>query len=373
MKGFIKDGKFRPTGNKSKSSLKKDQIRSKKTSPKTGNAPRGEFQMQSALTRGVLPSSRFGSKPIHGDENKLNKKLNEEQMQLGRADRGRDKKSLELGKDFHLFRIFQSDDNDRSEIAHVKAKNLEDAVEYVKNEYLTKEGRDEVDEQDGGEDTAYLMLYENNEDEIKTEVEEEANKMEMESNWGKLGAKGSTDFWKTDKEKEEWIENEVEERLDMDEGYSWGYEIAQDDDIEENFDTIYGSNDFVDLLDPERSGKKYSDVVKEKGGADKAFYSASGQGFESGNPDNSFNLNTGKLDLYDPKTNPKPTGRNKFTKDDADKVWRENHPLDYVVRVRENNQVVWEQKYKTKKEAVKARKWHEKDHGGAVSIEEEEQ
>jgi len=97
LKGFTKgkgkSKKFIPTSKKS--GLKKDQIRSKKTLPEKGNAPRGEFQMQSALTRGKLPSSRFGSKPIHGDEMKLAKQLDKEQMQIGRADRGRDKQSMD--------------------------------------------------------------------------------------------------------------------------------------------------------------------------------------------------------------------------------------------------------------------------------------
>jgi len=47
--------------------------------------------------------------------------------------------------------------------------------------------------------------------------------------------------------------------------------------------------------------------------------------------------------------------------------------MEYVVRVRdENHNVSWEKRIKTLKEAKKVRKWHENDHGYAVSIEEDE-
>jgi len=94
MKGFTKGKgkgkKFIPTSKKN--GLKKDQVRSKKTLPKKGEAPRGEFQMQSTFARGKLPSSKFG----HHDDIPYLKQLDKEHSQLGRADRGRSKGSNEM-------------------------------------------------------------------------------------------------------------------------------------------------------------------------------------------------------------------------------------------------------------------------------------
>jgi len=45
--------------------------------------------------------------------------------------------------------------------------------------------------------------------------------------------------------------------------------------------------------------------------------------------------------------------------------------MKYLVRVRDNNEIVWEKRYNTLKESIKARKWHENDHNSPVSIEEE--
>ena len=151
--------------------------------------------------------------------------------------------------EFHMFRVYQFDENDRGQEAVIKAKNIDDAVDYVKKTYLTDEGRKDVDE-DGDEGLCFLILHEATDDE---------------------------------------------------EGYSWGFEILQDDDTEPEFHTIYGGNDFVDLINPENSGKPTAKVIKEHGGQMKAFYKHSGSGFENGNPDNDYNLNTSNLKLYKPK------------------------------------------------------------------------
>ena len=156
-----------------------------------------------------------------------------------------------------MFRVYQFDENDRGQEAVIKAKNIDDAVDYVKKTYLTDEGRKEVDE-DGDENGIYLTLY------------------------ARLGEHGV-------------------EATEDDEGYSYGFEILQDDDTEPEFHTIYGGNDFVDLINPENSGKSTAKVIKEHGGQMKAFYKHSGSGFEQGNPDNDYNLNTSNLKLYKPK------------------------------------------------------------------------
>src|SRR3990172_3316622 len=89
-----------------------------------------------------------------------------------------------------------------------------------------------------------------------------------------------------------------------------GFEIIQDDEEEDNYHTIYGGNDFYDLTKPkgEQKGFTSEDAIKKAGGIEKAFFKlGSGQGFESGNPKNDYNLNNPNLKLYDPT-------KNEFTK-----------------------------------------------------------
>jgi hypothetical protein len=275
MKGFKKDGKFIPTGNRNKSSLKKSDIDNAKT----------EADMSALILKQVKSSPEYK----RGDVRVIN--------DLGLE---RNKKTLEKGKDFHLYRVWQYDSNDRQEIAVVKAKDMEQAMDYVKKEYLTKEGQENVSEEGDGEFGVLTLMDEPDDTELKQEIHDEASSM----------------TFKNIAEQTDWEGDELADRIEMEESNVYGYQIDEDDESEESFHTIYGSNDFVDLLDTSNSGKKYSDVVKEKGGQDNAFFSASGLGFEAGNPDNNFNLNLKqgeKLNLYDPKTNPKPTGRSKET------------------------------------------------------------
>ncbi|MGH7885660.1 MAG: hypothetical protein ACRENO_08210, partial [Thermodesulfobacteriota bacterium] len=85
---------------------------------------------------------------------------------------------------------------------------------------------------------------------------------------------------------------------------SEGYQIEQDDNSEDDYHTIYGGNDFYDLTKPKdkQHGITTADQVKKYGSVAEAFYKAgSGQGFESGNENNSYNLNTQNLKLYNPK------------------------------------------------------------------------
>jgi len=285
MKGFKKDGKFRPTGNKSKSSLKKSDLRKKKTiEPKrcsycgdTGHTDHEKWAKRQEEIDAVYDEAEFRKKhPNAIDINEL----------TAIADHiAKNRKKETLGKDYHLYRIDQfesSEDNgDSQQWGVIKARNYEDVEKYIEKEFFVK-GAD----------------IENNGDQIyvSTPFDENGNELTRDKAF-KLQDKEGDDAVS-------WVDD--------------GFVIEEDDEQEESFHTIYGGNDFIDLLDPENSGKTSEENIKEKGGVEKAFFQASGQGFEQGNKENDFNLNTGKVDLYDPKTNPKPTGRGKQTLDDSE-------------------------------------------------------
>ena len=189
----------------------------------------------------------------------------------------RKKKEGVLGKDFHIYRIwsFESDEgnSDRREIAHVKAKNVEEATEFVKKQFVIAKHRNDLNE-DGDDNSTYISksfaYNENGEELTQKEIDKlEESGDEDEINWQEVG-----------------------------------FQIEEDDDEEEDFNTIYGGNDFYDLTKPkgQQHGFTSDDAVKKAGSAQEAFFHlGGGQGFESGNPDNSYNLNNqGKLILYDP-------------------------------------------------------------------------
>ncbi len=195
-----------------------------------------------------------------------------------------------LPEGVHLFRIFAFEssefDADRSETAHFKARNIDDVTDFIKKEFFKKdkEIQDSVEIEDIDEDQSRVSSTEAFDENGNSLTDEEASKLQ-------------------------------EEKGDDAVGYvDTGFDIEQDDDIEEDFNTIFGGNDFYDLTKPkgQESGFTSEDAVKQAGGSDKAFFNlGSGQGFESGNKDNDFNLNTDKLDLFDPETNPKPKGKEK--------------------------------------------------------------
>lgn len=162
--------------------------------------------------------------------------------------------------DFHLYRIFQyeSDEgnSDRQEVAHVKAKNMEDAIKFVKDYYFKKEFHNKLNVDNSG-DTAIVdssIAYDANGNEMK----EVPDGMEDDVNWT-----------------------------------TQGFQIEEADGEEEDFKTIYGGNDFFDVTGGKikTKGTTTAEQIKNSGSVEKAFYSHSGQGFESGNPKNSFNLN----------------------------------------------------------------------------------
>ncbi len=178
----------------------------------------------------------------------------------------------------HLFVIYSTRsteyDGDRQESAHIRAKNLDEVIDFIKKDFFQKRVQNDLDVEESMEETAYV-----------------------------------TTSYATDEEGNELSQNEIEtiQEKDGEEAVNWvteGFEIQQDDEEEDNFHTIYGGNDFYDLTKPkgEQHGFTTEDAVKKAGGADKAFFGiGSGQGFESGNTDNDYNLNNrGNLTLYDP-------------------------------------------------------------------------
>jgi len=198
------------------------------------------------------------------------------QMQRGAGVRG--KRYAKKGEEMHLYRVFSTwsteFDGDRQETAKIKARNLDEAVEFVKKEFFKKSAQKDLEE-DGDDETAYISSTYATDEDGNLITQAQAEKIQ-------------------DKEGDDAV------------GYtSEGFEIFQDDDTEESFHTIYGGNDFYDLSKPKGKQSEFtsSDAIKVAGGVEKAFFGlGSGQGFESGNPSNDFNLNTKDLKLYDPKS-----------------------------------------------------------------------
>ena len=234
MKGFIKDDKFHPIRNQNGMRKSRDQY---------------------AKIEGVKLDSNVRMK----------------------RDEGRKIKS-------HLYRIYSTwdseDDGDREETAHVRARNMDEAIEFIKKDFFKQRVQNDLQVDGDGEETAYI-----------------------------------TTSYAVDDKGNELSENEVEEiqQKEGDEAVRFvteGFEIIQDDEEEDNYHTIYGGNDFYDLTKPkgEQKGFTSEDAIKKAGGIEKAFFKlGSGQGFESGNPKNDYNLNNPNLKLYDPT-------KNEFTK-----------------------------------------------------------
>ena len=59
----------------------------------------------------------------------------------------------------HLFRVYSTfstdSDGDRQETAHIRAKNLDEAVKFVKKEFFQKRVQNDLEE-DGDDETAYI-------------------------------------------------------------------------------------------------------------------------------------------------------------------------------------------------------------------------
>lgn len=281
MKGFTKGKgkgkKFIPTGNRNKSSLSKKDLTDRKNSS-VGYAF-GQMQKVNSHDIPISPPpnapkcSRCGSGQNFFDNRT-------ECRKCGAV--VRNKKELELGKDFHIYRIFSYDEDGRSEIAVIKAKNIDDVEKYVKETYLTPEGQENVNIDGDGDEFSVLTLVDDPEEEIRNEIEGSINNMsvsELREKADELGISyDAPDFHEDDdgitKERlqrieenmvkelrEEILDARVEEELDMIDVNSYGYQIDRDDDTKQEFKTIYGGNDFVDLIDPTKSGKSTDEVV----------------------------------------------------------------------------------------------------------------
>ena len=112
----------------------------------------------------------------------------------------------------HLYRLWHGNNNNRSEIARLRAKDFDDVVKYVKKEFL-KPGA-EITDTFGDEISLYLNL-----DVCK-----------------RCDAKTEPDFTEDDCEG-----CETSEYL----------QIELNDEIEPEYNTIFGTNEFYDLLRPE--------------------------------------------------------------------------------------------------------------------------
>jgi hypothetical protein len=110
----------------------------------------------------------------------------------------------------HLYRVwwFESDEGggDRGEAMRLRACNMEDAIDYVQKEMFEPEFQNDV-EVDGDSKFAILDVYEPSEEDDEDDM--------------------------------------------IGHGRTVGFQIEEDDEIDPEFKTIYGSNDFVDL-----TGKK---------------------------------------------------------------------------------------------------------------------
>ncbi len=190
----------------------------------------------------------------------------------------RNKRYAKKVEKMHLFRVFSTwsneFDGDRQETATIKARSLEEATEFVEKEFFKKSAQKDL-QVDGDDETTYISSSYPTDEDGNVLTQAQAEKIQ-------------------DRDGDDAVGYNTE-----------GFEIFQDDDTEESFHTIYGGNDFYDLSKPKGKESEFtsSDAIKEAGGVEKAFFGkGSGQGFESGNPKNDFNLNTRNLKLYDPKS-----------------------------------------------------------------------
>lgn len=116
----------------------------------------------------------------------------------------------------HLYRLWHGNDNNRAEIARFKAIDAEAVADYVKKDFLAHDT--EITNEFGDEISQYLEF-----DLCKTCRAESGDNFDDED----------CEYC----EKAEWVQ------------------IEQDDDIEADFKTIYGTNDYYDLTNPEGEEK----------------------------------------------------------------------------------------------------------------------
>jgi len=111
-----------------------------------------------------------------------------------------------------LFRVYWGTSNNRSEFARVKANDIEDVIEFAKKEFLKPDT--EFYDIDGESDHIYMMI------DLCTNCTDQSEE--------------NCDFC----EQSEYIEIEED---------TYGYEPK--------FETIWGTNEFYDLTDPEQPEK----------------------------------------------------------------------------------------------------------------------
>jgi len=116
----------------------------------------------------------------------------------------------------HLYRLWHGSENNRSEIARFKAEDFETVSDYVRKEFLAPEA--EIESEFGDELILYLNfnVCKGCEGELNGDRDEEACEY---------------------CERAEWLQ------------------IEQYDEIEPEFDTIYGTSEFYDLTKPEGEEK----------------------------------------------------------------------------------------------------------------------
>ena len=187
-----------------------------------------------------------------------------------------DASKLKEKKSFHLYSIYEFSSNGRSQVAVVKAKNIDDAEKYVMKNYLTKEGQDEAHVDGDGDDYAYISVFDDPTDDIRTEIEnnmendgdneiiDQAEEMGIEL--PKFFGDKQNQIFSNDQMHElrqEVIDTKIQEEIEMGETNEYGWQIEKDDDEKESFKTIYGGDDFVDLINPEKSGYPSHQVIKD--------------------------------------------------------------------------------------------------------------
>jgi len=149
-----------------------------------------------------------------------------------------------LGKDYHIYRVFaySSDEGggDSHEIAHIKAKNMDDAVEFAKKKFIKEEFHKDIEENGDDMNVDLSLSYAVDEDTGEEMTDDQREKMQDE------GKEMDID-WRTE-----------------------GWNIVEDDEEKENFETIYGGNDFFDITEsvdkPKTRGMSSEEAVKFHGG-----------------------------------------------------------------------------------------------------------
>ena len=220
----------------------------------------------------------------HNDSSSSKLKSSDGKQSHGNSINHSDVNKLKEKKSFHLYSIYEFSSNGRSQVAVVKAKNIDDAEKYVMKNYLTKEGQDDAHVDGDGDDYAYISVFDDNADEIRAEIKNDMKNItvnDLRQQADELGLSyDAPDFHEDDvgmtKEKlmdieakmieelrVEVFDARVEEEIEMGETNEYGWQIEKDDDEKESFKTIYGGDDFVDLINPEKSGYPSHQVIKD--------------------------------------------------------------------------------------------------------------